>query len=174
MATHVALIRGINLGPKKKVPMAELRAALEADGFDNVRTLLASGNVVLDGGGSAEDVSTRVARVIAKEFGHDVGVMARTAEQIADIVDGDPMPKAPKDGSKYFVAFLSDEAKGLPGDDFGDERYVARGKEIYMSCPDGLGDSRLWKAIDERKLGVRATTRNWNTVLKIREVARSE
>lgn len=174
MATHVALIRGINLGPSKKVPMAELRAALQADGFENVRTLLASGNVVLDGDATAGDVSVRVARVIAKQFGHDVAVIVRTAKQIADVVDADPMQRAPKDGSRYFVSFLSEEPRSLPDEDFGEERYEVRGAEIYMSCPDGLRDSRLWKALDERRLGVRATVRNWNTVIKIRDLTRTE
>ena len=107
----VALLRGINVGRNRRIRMADLRAALAEAGFEDVRTLLQSGNVVLSRpGATAGDVVEDVERAVRARFGHDVPVLVRTADELADVVARSPLPE-PADGSRYLVAFLSGPAE---------------------------------------------------------------
>ena len=165
MTTFVALLRGINLGATNRVRMPDLRAALEDAGYDDVRTYLQSGNVVLGSRRSA----ARVAGDVAKAAGLDVPVLVRTANRIAAVVDGNPYPEV-QDGKKLHVAFLDGEPK-LPEKDFAPEAFTLRGEELYVSLPDGMRNSKLVGALSDRALGVTSTWRNWNTVLAVHELA---
>ena len=162
----MALIRGINVGSAKRVKMAGLRAALEAAGYEDVQTYVQSGNVVLRSGSSAKQVAADVAQAT----GFDVDVMVRSAKQIAAVVDGNPYPEV-EDGKKLHVAFLEGGKPALPDGDFAPEAFTLRGKELYVSLPGGMQNSKLVKALSEKQLGVRATWRNWNTVLALHELS---
>src|SRR3954468_15041235 len=110
---YVALLRGINVGKNKRIPMPGLREALEAAGYTGVRTLLVSGNVVLhppDDRGP-ESVADDVSRVVRDGWGHDVRVVVRTADEIRDVVAASPVAE-PENGSRFFVAFLSGRPAG--------------------------------------------------------------
>lgn len=163
---HVALIRGINVGSARRVAMADLRAALEEAGYEDVRTYVQSGNVVLRSAGSAE----RVASDVAAATGLAVDVMVRTAAHLARVVEGNPYPQV-EDGRTLHVAFLEGGSPTLPDGDFAPEDFTAEHGELYVWLPGGMRDSRLVKALSEAKLGVRATWRNWNTVLALHELA---
>jgi uncharacterized protein (DUF1697 family) len=109
MSRYVALLRGINVGKAKRVPMPGLRAALEEAGYRDVRTLLVSGNVVLtppDDDGR-ERIAQDVAKAVRTGWGHDVRVIVRTAGELAEAIAACPMPD-PENGSRLMVAFLSD------------------------------------------------------------------
>lgn len=162
---HVALIRGINVGTANRLRMADLRAALERAGYEDVQTYLQSGNVVLRSGSSPEQVASDVAAAT----GFDVAVMVRSAGQIAAVVEGNPYPEV-EDGKKLHVAFLDGEPK-LPEADFSPEAFTLRGQELYVSLPDGMQNSRLVKALSDRSIGVAATWRNWNTVRALHELS---
>jgi uncharacterized protein (DUF1697 family) len=163
---HVALIRGINVGSARRVKMPDLRAALEKAGYEDVRTYVQSGNVVLRSSNSAAVVG----KDVAKATGLDVDVMVRTAAHLAKLVDGNPYPQV-KDGKTLHVAFLEGGKPSLPEDDFSPEECTVEHGELYVWLPDGMRDSKLVKALSEKKLGVRATWRNWNTVLALHELA---
>jgi uncharacterized protein (DUF1697 family) len=163
---HVALIRGINVGSAKRVKMADLRAALEAAGYEEVQTYVQSGNVVLRTGNSVKQVAADV----AEATGFDVDVMVRSAKQIAAVVQGNPYPEV-QDGKKLHVAFLEGGKPKLPEGDFATESFTLRGKELYVSLPDGMQNSKLVKALNDRALGVASTWRNWNTVLALHELS---
>ena len=163
---HVALIRGINVGGSRRVKMPDLRAALEDAGYEDVRTYVQSGNVVLRSSRSA----ARVAADVAAATGLEVDVMVRTAEHLAQIVEGNPYPQV-QDGKTLHVAFLEGGRPELPDGDFAPEECTLAHGELYVWLPDGMRDSRLAKALSERRLGVRATWRNWNTVLALHELA---
>ena len=166
MQTLVALIRGINLGKAKRVRMADLRAALEAAGYEDVRTYVQSGNVVLRSDRSA----AAVAKDVAKATGHDVEVMVRTGAQLAKVVEGNPYPQV-TDGKTLHVAFLDGGEPVLPDGDFAPEECTLAHGELYVWLPDGMRDSKLVKALSEKALGVRATWRNWNTVTALHEMS---
>jgi uncharacterized protein (DUF1697 family) len=173
--TFAALLRGINVGGKVKIPMADLRATLSSLGLEEVVTYIQSGNAVFRAPtGDEKAVAADVERAIHKAFGHDVAVLLRTHEDLLEVERGTPYPV---EGAKHslHVVFL-DEAPaktavaGLdpersPGDEF-----AVRGREIYLSLPNGLGRSKLTIDWFERGLGVRATARNWNTLRKLIEL----
>jgi uncharacterized protein (DUF1697 family) len=166
----VALLRGINVGRNKRIKMADLREALTAAGFGRVRTVLQSGNVVLDAPGvPPAEVERRVHDAVLEFSGFDVAVLVRTAAELAVVVERSPMPD-PADGSRYLVAFLAGpadevELPDLPKDS--DEQWWPSGREIYVWCPGGLLESPLMEHFGARRAAVSATVRNWNTVLAL-------
>lgn len=171
MSAVVALLRGINLGSKRRVAMADLRAALTQAGFENVRTLLQSGNVVLDSPESSDAVARTIEAAIAERFGLDVDVIVRTAAELAETVAGSPFTDV-ADGSRHFVVFLPGEPaaaalRELEAQDFEPDRFSVRGREIYAWCPNGMRDSRLMRALGDARLAPTGTVRNWNTVTKL-------
>lgn len=175
MSRYVALLRGINVGKNKRIGMADLRALCEAEGFENVRTLLQSGNIVLDSGLAAGTVESRLSAAIQKETGHEVAVVVRTGAQLAAVVKHDPY-SAIADPLKYYsVSFLASKPKAgvLKTVDAGElepERFELHGQELYMWMPEGQIKSRLPKVLTDKLLGTAATNRNWNTVLKLHEM----
>jgi uncharacterized protein (DUF1697 family) len=157
--------------------MAELRALLEEAGYDEVRTLLQSGNVVLRTTKGATAVARDVEQRIAGRLGLDVDVVARTAAELADVVAGAPLADRATDPKRHFVVFLSTKPKQatlteLEEQDFSPDEFAARGREVFAWCPDGMRDSRLMRELGGRKLAPVTTTRNFSTVTKLLEMVR--
>jgi len=173
---QIVLLRGINLGSANRIAMPELREALTAAGFDNVRTYVQSGNVVVSSEDPPDKVAARCKGVIAERFGLDIDVVVRTRDELAEIVRRNPLGKAADDPKRYQVSFLEDEPEGALADRLAavaadEERVVVEGREIYAWHPAGVARSKLWAALANRKLGVTATARNWTTVTKLLELA---
>ncbi|MFF4880834.1 DUF1697 domain-containing protein [Micromonospora sp. NPDC000668] len=172
VARYAVLLRGINLGKARRVAMADLRILLTEEGYDNVATLLQSGNVVLDADRAPAELGPALEQAIEKGFGIPVGVILRSRDELARVVAKNPLTAVADDGSKYVVSFLArpidrpieDE---LAGTELGADRYAVDGTEIYIWCPGGLRDSPLMKALGKIKDGPPATVRNWNTVEKL-------
>jgi uncharacterized protein (DUF1697 family) len=156
--------------------MPELREALTEAGFDDVRTYVQSGNVVLSSGRSAATVARKVARVIEDRFGLDIDVVVRTRAELAKVVERDPLGKVAKNPKRYQVTFLAtkpkaDVVKKLEAAAAGREQLVHSGRELYAWHPDGVGRSKLAALLSGRGLGVAATARNWATVTTLLELA---
>jgi uncharacterized protein (DUF1697 family) len=176
LAQHVVLLRGINLGSRNRIAMPALRTALEDAGFDDVRTYLQSGNVVLSSSAKAADVARKVERVIAKDFGLEIAVVTRTRAQLAKVLEHNPLRRVAKNPKRYQVSFLDKkpsrevmrriEEAAAPG-----ERVKVAGREIYAWHPDTIARSKLWALLAGQNLGVTATARNWTTVEKLLELA---
>jgi len=176
MPTQIALLRGINLGAHNRVPMAELRAHLTEAGYGDVRTLLQSGNVVLDADAVPEQLATDLERELAERFDVRSPVVVRTRDELAAVVALDPLRDAVEQDKLYQVSFLSAEPSAdalakLAAADLGGERYVHHGREIYAWHPDGIHSSPLAKLLSDKRLGVVATARNWSTTVKLLELA---
>jgi uncharacterized protein (DUF1697 family) len=157
--------------------MAELRQLLEDAGYADVRTLLQSGNVVLDTAKEPGAVARDVEKRIAERLGLDVDVIVRTAAELADVVEGSPLADVATEPTRHFVVFLSAEAdraalRALAEEDFSPDEFAARGREVYAWCPDGMRDSRLMRQLGGAKLAPTATMRNWSTVTKLLEMVR--
>ena len=173
MATYVALLRGVNVGGNRKIPMADLRQALAEAGFERVRTYIQSGNVLVDSGESADRVEGRIGAVIAQRFGHTVPVMVRTGPELDRIVASDPFAGRDLDASKVTVTFLSAPAPGpLEVPEGQAEEACTSGAEVWVYYPEGMGRSTLdrtgfWKGLGD----VATTTRNLRTVTKLRDMA---
>ena len=175
MTRQVLLLRGVNLGPRNRVPMAELRAALEEAGFEDAKTYLQSGNVVVSSKAKLEQSARKVERLIKEHFGLEIAVVGRTGAQLARIVSRDPLGDVATDPKRYQVSFLGGalpaaSRQKLEQVRVESERFVVHGREIYAWHPSGVARSKLWAALAGHGLGVTATARNWTTVTKLLEL----
>jgi uncharacterized protein (DUF1697 family) len=161
LATWIALLRAVNLGSRNKVPMAALRAAMSDAGYDDVRTVIASGNVVFSRG--SKPTARALESLIADEFGVRTTVILRSAAQIRKLRDARPFP------SNAYVAFLASRARSTKTIEGLDE-FALVGGDIVLHFPRGYAAAQLTGAVLEKKLGVEATVRNWNTVEKLADL----
>jgi uncharacterized protein (DUF1697 family) len=169
-ATHVALLRGINVGGKNKLPMKSLATMFVAAGCKEVQTYIQSGNVVFHASDEvARMLPERVGRAGEVEFGFPVRLVLRTAAQMRTVVTANPFDRA---DLVYFLAdtpSASDIAKLDPMRSPSDTFRVV-GDEIYLQVPTGLADTKLTTAYFDSRLKTMCTGRNWNTVLKLVEM----
>lgn len=176
MARHVVLLRGINLGPRNRIAMGELREALADAGFGDVKTYLQSGNVVLESSSKPEAVARKVQRLITERFGLEIAVVVRSHAELAAVVKRNPLGKIATEPKRYQVSFLSaklpaEVVRGLEEVAAPDERVVVAGREVYAWHPRTVARSKLWNTLAGKGLGVTATARNWTTVEALLELA---
>lgn len=163
MTCYVALLRAVNVGGTGKLPMSELKTMCEAVGFADVRTYIASGNVVFDSRLGEKSVKAALEQRLCEYAGKPVGVMVRTATEMAAVLADNPFPQAP--GNRVTATFLDTppaptalrEATGLNG-----EKMALGRREIYVHYGDGMASTRL--KIPAAKAG---TARNINTIAKL-------
>jgi uncharacterized protein (DUF1697 family) len=173
---QVVMLRGINLGPTRRVPMADLRALFGEAGYGDVRTYVQSGNIVLDSSARPAQLERDAAALISDRFGFEVPVVVRTARELAAVVELNPLGDVATNAKRYQVSFLSAEpdpsvVQTLQAVAAESERVVAHGREIYAWHPEGVSRSKLWNALAGQGLGVTATARNWTTVTALLEMA---
>ncbi|MFD9394524.1 DUF1697 domain-containing protein [Streptomyces sp. NPDC060000] len=176
--TYAALLRGINVGGSRKVPMAQLRTLLEELGLGDVRTHLQSGQAVFScGHGDEESLAAELAAAIEKHFGFAVGVIVRDHAYLKAVADACPFPAAELEAKQLHATYFStpveaeryaeiDRAAHLP------EEFRLGDRVLYLYAPEGLGRSKLAEQLSRPRLnkGLIATTRNWNTVVKLVEM----
>ena len=175
MPTYVLLLRGINLGAKRRLAMADLRGLLEDLGHEDVRTHLQSGNAVVRTTGSAAAVKKSVEAALATHCGFDVDVVVRTKAQLDKVVAHDPFAGKATDRARYLVVFLEKAPpaswrRGIDAGDYEPDEVAVHGKEIYLWLPKGVHDSKLAREATGKGVGA-ATARNWNVVTKLAELA---
>ncbi len=172
----IAFIRGINLGPTKKVPMPALREALAEAGFGGVRTHLNSGNVIVVSTKSPAAVGAAVQDVMADTLGVTADVIVRTADELAAAIAADPLADVATDGAKHFLGLFAEAPKGDAPKDAGGsgDRAAIVGDHLYLWCPNGLSKSAYWKVNWDKQLSTSVTMRNWNTVTRVLEMARAD
>jgi uncharacterized protein (DUF1697 family) len=178
MTIQIALIRGINVGGHQAVAMSDLRDLLTQLGFDGSRSLLQSGNLVLrcDARTGAE-LESMLEMEAEKRLGLRADFLIRSAKEWRQVVARNPFRKeAEGDPSHLVVMFLKSGAnakdvQAVQAAITGPETIRADGRQLYIVYPDGIGKSRLTNALIEKKLGIRGTARNWNTLLKIAALA---
>jgi uncharacterized protein (DUF1697 family) len=156
--------------------MPALREALTGEGFEQVRTYLQSGNIVLDAAADAGEVRDRVARVIDARFGLTIAVVTRTRDDLARVVAADPLAEYATDPKRYQVSFLAapiepQVAERLRTLAVLPERLAVHGCELYAWHPEGIARSKLATGLAGKGLGVTATARNWTTVTVLLEMA---
>ncbi len=174
MSRQIALLRGINLGSRNRVGMAVLRELLEELGHQRVRTHLQSGNAIVNAPTAPDRTAAQITAAIADQLGLQVPVLVRTLEELAATVAGDPFGAVASDPSRYLVQFLAtapapDVLNTLDAAQFEPDRCVLAGREIYLWLPGGIRAAKLPTAIG--RLGLTGTARNWNTVLRLLELA---
>lgn len=179
MPAYVAMLRGVNVGARNTIKMKDLEALVAGLGHTNVATYIQSGNVVFDSRSkSASALAAGIARAIREEIGLDVGVLLRSQAELAELVPANPFLRAGADLTKLHVTFLDGKpdaaaVRALAGFDAAPDEFRARGREIYLHCPAGYGQTKLNNGFWERKLRVGATTRKWKTVTTLLELSGS-
>ncbi|WP_189766258.1 DUF1697 domain-containing protein [Streptomyces xanthochromogenes] len=181
--TYAALLRGINVGGNRKVPMAELRSILEELGHGRVKTYLNSGNAVFTSASRDQDaLAAELAAAIEKHFGFGVAVMVRSGRYLRSVLESCPFPAEELAGKQLHATFFAgpavtaerfasiDPAAYLP------EEFRLGDQVLYLYAPGGLGTSQLGAALSRPGLlkGIDATSRNWNTVKALVEMTRDE
>jgi uncharacterized protein (DUF1697 family) len=180
MSAVVALLRGINVGGNRTVPMATLRSVVEDAGHARVATHLNSGNVVLVPRGGASGVAgvagvaAEIADGLRARLGFDVDVIVRTTAELDDVVAANPFPDAARDDPAHLlVMFYARSVTVDPSFDltrYGTEEVVWAGTHAYLHYPDGIGRSKVTPAVLARAAGRDGTGRNWRTVLALRDL----
>ncbi|GAB4580989.1 MAG: DUF1697 domain-containing protein [Anaerolineales bacterium] len=174
MNTWVILLRGVMPMGKNKVPMAQLRQVLTKAGFEGVRTYIQSGNALVRTALSAPEVEKRVHDLIKEHIGADLVVVARTGAQLQKILDGNPFPN--HDISRVFFTVLAqtpleEKVKAVLSRNYAPEEIVITDEAAYLFIPGSAARSQLSNNYLEKKLGVSATTRNFNTMKKMIELS---
>jgi uncharacterized protein (DUF1697 family) len=164
VTTWVALLRAVNVGGTTKLPMEQLRAICVEAGFSNVRTYIASGNVLLESGQEEAAVRGSIESAIERTYGKRIPVVIRAGAELARVLSDNPFPEAA--GSRLMVLF-TDEPPSIEGlrHQAGEELALGR-REIFIHYGEGMGQSKL--VIPAAKNG---TARNLNTVRKLAEMA---
>jgi uncharacterized protein (DUF1697 family) len=173
---QVILLRGINLGAHNRIAMPQLRELLSGAGFEDVRTYLQSGNVVLSSDLSPAQLVQRCQRLIGEGFGLEIEVVVRKRDELAQVVRRNPLGEIATEPKRYQVSFCATEpdreiVRRLAACAVEPERFVAVGRELYAWHPAGVSRSKLWSQLAGKRLGVTATARNWTTVTKLLELA---
>ena len=169
MPTYVALLRGINVGGRRKIAMNDLRAPFEALGHTGVRTYIQSGNVVFAAkAGSAANVRSAIEQRLEHDFGFAVTTLLRTNKELATTLGRNPF------GADAYVTFLehapdSARVKAIDTTRFAPDEFAVHGREVFVRCPNGYGRTKINNAFFERALAAEATTRNYKTVTTMYE-----
>jgi uncharacterized protein (DUF1697 family) len=177
LTSFIALARGVNVGGNRKVAMADLRAMLAGLGYEHPRSLLQSGNLAFRASGEADAIEATLERETQARLGLTTDFIVRTGAEWAAALAANPFPaEAARDPAHLVVMALKGEpdsaaVASLKAAILGRERIEGRGRELYIVYPDGIGTSKLTSQLIERKLRVRGTARNWNTAMKLAELA---
>lgn len=172
---YVALLRAVNLAGHRRVSMADLRDLLSSLGYGDVSTYLQSGNALFSSPrDDPETVEKDIERAIENAFGIQVPALIRRSVELASVVAGNPFPHALARPALLHVCFLSApvdpaELATLDARQFEPDEYRPGDRAIYLWYPNGSQQSKLSNVFWERRLGVIATSRNWNTVTKLLE-----
>jgi uncharacterized protein (DUF1697 family) len=180
-STYIALLRGINISGKNIMKMVQLKQVFESIGYQNVRTYIQSGNIVFESNSESDvtELQTQIHDGIEDEFGYDVPVIVRTGEQMEDILnncpfDIDDLP----DKQKPYVTLLSDVPSAERLEQLAkvkideDEEYEIVDREVYILYRKSVTKAKINNNFLEKQLGVSATTRNWNTMTKLVNMAK--
>jgi uncharacterized protein (DUF1697 family) len=168
---YIALLRGVNVGRAKRIAMADLRKLVESLGYTEVRSLLNSGNVVFDATVGAADAAQAIEETMVLRLGVAARVFVLERQQLAEIIDDNPLLDMANDHARLFAFMLAGEAQRdvaacLCGQDWGAEALAIGRRAAYVWCPEGMLDSAAAKALG-KQLGDGATSRNWHTMTRL-------
>jgi uncharacterized protein (DUF1697 family) len=178
MAIYIALLRGINVSGKNSIKMDALVSSFKGFGFENVKSYIQSGNLIFHSKvKNSEEIRLMIENMIEIKFSLDVSVIIRTKADIEQVIKNNPFLKDKiVEIDRLYVTFLSETPDNniinkLNLSKNEGEEFQIIDKEVYLYCPNGYGRTKLNNNIFESKLKVKATTRNWNTVNKLMEIA---
>lgn len=176
---YVALLRGINVSGKNKVPMKELKPLCETLGWENIRTHLQTGNVIFSTSNPGASLEVDLEQAVEAHFGFSIPVIVREAKTFEGYLMNAPFPEQRSTEPSWVLLYttklpISPEALQMLESraSLGEEIVVAH-DSLWIYFPEGVGESKLSPSVIDRAVGSMATGRNWNTVVKIQEVIAS-
>jgi uncharacterized protein (DUF1697 family) len=178
MTRRIAILRGINVGGRRKILMADLKKLLNDLGFESVQTYIQSGNVIFEAKDKESNhaLASQIEKAISNIFGYDVPVIVRNADQMNKSIQNNPFLKSDQvDIDRLHLTFLkeiprNDNLVKINTYDFQPDKFEVIGDDVFLYCAGKSSDSKLTNAFFENKLKVTATTRNWKTVLALSEL----
>lgn len=180
MQSYVCLLRGINVGGHRIIKMADLRELLKKEGFEQVKTYIQSGNILLQSKETdTEQLAEQIATAIQQEFGFEVPTLVITPDTLERVVQHNPFLEEAEELKTLHVTFLQkqpskDQLEGLAQMDFTPDKMAVHPDYVYLFCPGPYHKTKLSNAFFEKELGTSATTRNWKTVLKLQEMLQED
>ena len=181
MTRYIALLRGINLGGKRKILMADLKQLFNNLQYFDVTTYIQTGNVIFNANHKEDSVkiADKIGRSISSEYGFEVPVIIRTADELNELISKNPFfGKGDIDIERLHLTLLknipdSEALEHIKTYDFAPDKFKIIGKSVFIYCSKQYRDTKLGNNFFENKLKVKATTRNWKTVLKLSELSDS-
>lgn len=170
MATHIVLLRAINVGGHNKVPMADLREALTNAGFTGVATYIQSGNIVCGSRKGQAGVARDIKKIIKDQMGHDVEVIVRSPEELAELAAGFPW-QTPQPKASGIVFLAGPPTSEVDASTFAPDECTVVGNNVYVNYAVSFSESKLTPAWIEKTTGQAGTRRNWNTVVKLLDMS---
>jgi uncharacterized protein (DUF1697 family) len=177
---YIAILRGINVGGKRKILMTDLKKLFVETGFTDIVTYIQSGNVIFNAEAETDTagLGDKIERNIRNRFGFEVPVIVRTLKELADAISGNPfIDTYEPDIERLHLTFLklvpqAAKLKQIDSYDFSPDKFDIQDKNVFVYCLAKYSDSKLTNNFFESRLKVPATTRNWKTVLKLSELAK--
>ena len=179
MTKYISILRGINVGGKRKILMSDLKKLYSDLGFSNIITYIQSGNVIFDTNSidNIVDLESKIEQSITSTFGFDVPVIVRTVPELQRSIAANPfLKKQDVEVERLCLTFLKDlpaseKQDSLTKIDFHPDKFEIIDKDVFIFCHGKYSQSKLTNNLIENKLKVGATTRNWKTVCKLFELA---
>ncbi len=174
---HIALLRGINVGGRNRLPMKELVAMFVNAGCEDVRTYIQSGNVLFRSElALGDNISSLISMAILRRFGYRIPIITRTAQELCEVVRANPFVEIGAEADKLHVVFLADQpdaahVEALDPNRSPRDEFAVLSREVYLHCPGGFAGTRLSNSYFDSRLSTTSTTRNWRTVAKLLELA---
>ena len=180
MSKKIAILRGINVGGKRKILMKDLKVLFAAMGHQNISTYIQSGNVFFEADPSIQhlELAKQISESIQAKYGFDVPVIVRTHEELAAAIQNNPFYREdPEALTQYHLTFLNEKPTSenqaqTASYDYTPDQFVIKDKEVFIKCAGKYHQTKLSNNFFEKKLKVQATTRNWKTVLKLFELSK--
>ncbi len=175
MAVFLSILRGINVSGQKKILMADLKVIYEELGFAKVITYIQSGNVIFENPQNI-DMAQAIEQKISEKYGFHVPIIIRNLHELVTAIDKNPFLEQENiQIDKLHITFLAENPKielldKIQSLNYAADKFIVSGKEIYLYCPDGYGNTKLTNSFFESKLKVTATTRNWKTVNELLKI----
>lgn len=178
MSRKIAILRGINVGGRRKVLMADLKSLCESKGLKNVKTYIQSGNVLFDSEIEDSALEAMLEKAITDQFGFDVPVLVRTEKEFETSIKNNPFFDKNTDIKQLHLTFLKEKPnkeniEKIVSQDYTPDQFKIIDNDIFILCLGKYHQSKLTNNFFENKLQVGATTRNWKTVLKLLEISKN-
>lgn len=179
MEKRIAILRGINVGGKRKILMADLKELFAELGFKEIITYIQSGNVIFSSNNAASnlEIGNKIEHSISKKYGFEVPVIIRTVRELNEAIASNLFAKN-NDVDRLHLTFLKEIPKAenlqpIKTFDFSPDKFTIKKGSVFVYCSGKYSDSKLTNQFFESKLKVATTTRNWKTVLKLSELSKS-